>query len=209
MRSDIDCLVKLGADPLKRYVGRMDQKAPAKRGRPLMYSKELGEAICAEIATSTKGLSDICKAREDFPSSQTVAKWRISFDDFAVMYARAKEHQMDLMAEEILALSDEPTGDAILCYDKDGKPYAKMDGMSVQRSKLMVDTRKWLMAKLARRTYGDTLDVTSGGEKLPAPQTHVTDQRVQSIVFAAQARMAQGPALDTLELEDEAKKLLG
>ena len=35
---------------------------------------------------------------------------------------------------------------------------------SVQRSKLRVDTRKWLMSKLAPKKYGEKVDLEHSGE---------------------------------------------
>jgi hypothetical protein len=39
------------------------------------------------------------------------------------------------------------------------------------RSKLKVDTYKWLMAKLDTKNYGDKVDVTSGNEKISTSPT--------------------------------------
>lgn len=36
----------------------------------------------------------------------------------------------------------------------------------MQRSRLRVDTRKFLMAKMKPKKYGDKVDLTSGGEKI-------------------------------------------
>jgi hypothetical protein len=36
----------------------------------------------------------------------------------------------------------------------------------VNRSKLRVDTRKWLMAKMKPKVYGDKVDVTSDGKQI-------------------------------------------
>ena len=65
-------------------------------------------------------------------------------ESFAERYARARTTQMEAMAEEILAISDD-------------------DEAEKQRSKLRVDTRKWLMSKLAPKKYGDKLDLNHSG----------------------------------------------
>jgi hypothetical protein len=74
-------------------------------------------------------------------------------------YARAKEIQQDYYAEQIIEISDKASKD--IEFDKDGNPY--IDGFAVQRARLMIDSRKWLMGKLALRKYGDkqTIDNTS------------------------------------------------
>jgi hypothetical protein len=37
------------------------------------------------------------------------------------------------------------------------------NGVAVQRSRLMVDTRKWLMSKLAAKKYGDKVQTEISG----------------------------------------------
>ena len=52
------------------------------------------------------------------------------------MYAHARERQQEYWADQIIEIADD-------------------DNLDVHRSRLMVDTRKWLMAKLMPRKYGD------------------------------------------------------
>ena len=73
------------------------------------------------------------------------------------------------MAEEILDISDDGTNDWEEREIARGRTIIALNTEAVQRSKLRVDTRKWLMAKMKPKKYGDTLDLTSGGDKLPAP----------------------------------------
>jgi hypothetical protein len=69
------------------------------------------------------------------------------------------------MAEDILDISDDGTNDYM--ETDDGK--LQYNGDSVQRAKLRVDTRKWLMAKMKPKVYGDKLDMTTNGKDLPTP----------------------------------------
>ena len=93
------------------------------------------------------------------------------------------------MAEDILKLADDQS-------------TASGD---VQRSKLGVETRKWLMSKLLPRKYGDRIDITSDGECLAAPRLQI-DARVQSIVMQTAEQMrtreAQFCPAEALELLD-------
>jgi outer membrane lipoprotein-sorting protein len=59
-------------------------------------------------------------------------------------------------------ISDESIVDA---YRADPKAA----GAAVQAQRLRVDTRKWLMAKMKPKVYGEKLDLTSDGKVLPAP----------------------------------------
>jgi hypothetical protein len=180
----------------------MATQAIEKRGRgrpPIPYDHEIAMEICEIIACSDKSLQAILASDERFPTLHTAMRWLNSNADFSSTYARAKELQADFLADQMLEIADETNGDAVLCYDKEGKPFAKMDGHNVQRSKLMVEQRRWHASKLNPRRYGDKLDVTSGGEALPAMPPVMIDARVQTIMLLAEQRRRQ---------EEEARNLL-
>lgn len=67
------------------------------------------------------------------------------------------------MEEEILQISDDSSGDAI----EDPETGAvRQNTEFVSRSRLKVDTRKWLMARMAPKKYGDKIEQTlNGGDK--------------------------------------------
>jgi hypothetical protein len=80
-------------------------------------------------------------------------------EENADKYARAKAAQQDFYANQIIDIADDVSKD--ICYDKDGKPY--IDGFNAHRAKIMIDARKWTMAKLAPKKYGDKIqqEITS------------------------------------------------
>lgn len=57
---------------------------------------------------------------------------------------------MEAMAEEILEIADDGLNDF---KQVDGRQV--VDQENINRSRLRVDTRKWLMSKLAPKKYGD------------------------------------------------------
>lgn len=76
---------------------------------------------------------------------------------------------MDRMAEEILQIADDGRNDTY--EDADG--HERTDSDVIQRSRLRVDTRKWLMSKLAPKKYGDKTLLT-GADGESAPQVEIT-----------------------------------
>jgi hypothetical protein len=135
-------------------------------GRPSKYSIELVTEICERIATTEYGLTVILQENDDYPSVATVLRWLTEENkaEFRDMYARAKEQQAEYMAKKIIDLADDNSNDMVA-----GESGLSPNSAAVQRSRLQVDTRKWLMAKLAPRKYGDKLDVTTDGEKINTP----------------------------------------
>lgn len=130
-------------------------------GRPEIFNQELADRICLQISTSSKSLRTICKELEI--SVQTVLNWLNNPEkkDFLAQYARAKEEQADFLAEEMIEIADDSSNDTILTEkgEIENKEWTN-------RSKLRVETRKWISAKLKPKKYGDKIDVTSGGEML-------------------------------------------
>ncbi len=128
-------------------------------GRPTDYTPELALKICEAIATSTDSYEKICKSNPDFPHRSNMRLWRYRSSDFRAMYAQAKADQAELLAEEIIEISDDGSADWI--QDKDGND--KLDAEHVQRSRLRVDSRKWIACKLMPKVYGDKSEIKSTG----------------------------------------------
>ncbi len=86
--------------------------------------------------------------------------------EFSEQYARAREAQADKLAEEALQIADDGRSDTYV--DADGN--VKTDTEVIQRSKLRVDTRKWLASKMAPKKYGDKVAI-GGADDLGPVQT--------------------------------------
>lgn len=124
-------------------------------GRPTKYSEALAIKICRAIATSTDSLREICARNDDFPVREVIWAWRLDYPDFSNLYDRAKRNQADLLAEEIKDIADDASRDNIIKIDKEGNDYEVCNTEWVARSRLRVDTRKWMACKLLPKVYGD------------------------------------------------------
>lgn len=142
---------------------RKDGTRPTE-GRPSDYTQDTADKICEGISLGSS-LRTVAKI-DGMPSVATIFKWMRENDQFLNQYARATEERTEAMSEDILDISDDGTNDYM--ETTDGKIV--YNGDAIQRSRLRVDTRKWLMAKMKPKKYGDKIDVTSGGEKIiPVP----------------------------------------
>jgi len=132
----------------------MSAAVPKKRGRPSKYTPEIAAEICERLANGEL-LNAIC-AEESTPSLTAVMEWvRDDREGFAQMYARAREVQIERMSHEIITISDDGSGDYVTRTREDGSEYEAVDQEHIQRSKLRVDARKWLLSKLKPEKYGD------------------------------------------------------
>jgi hypothetical protein len=137
-------------------------------GRPTDYTPELALDICERIAAGA-GLRRICK-RSGMPDPSTVYRWLLhpERDDFREQYTRAREHQADTHADEIVHLSDTPklgvstSTKTTRIGDVEVSETTTKRGDMLGHRRLQVDSRKWIAAKLRPKKYGDRLEL--GGE---------------------------------------------
>lgn len=102
--------------------------------------------------------------REDMPTSTTFYEWIDSDKEKALQYARACEKRADSIFEEILDIADDASNDFTLADIGDGVQIEKFNAEHVQRSKLRVDARKWMLGKMNPKKYGDKLQNEHSGE---------------------------------------------
>ena len=135
----------------KKAVGAAVRAAPSRPpGRPSIYTAELAAQICEHIAQG-KSLRTIAEL-EEMPAQSTIMAWLDgSRPEFSEQYARAREAQADKLAEEALQIADDGRSDTYL----DAEGNERTDNEAIQRSRLRVDTRKWLASKMAPKKYGD------------------------------------------------------
>lgn len=125
-------------------------------GRPSIYSEDLAFAICQRLAEG-ESLRSICSA-EEMPGKTTILRWLDENAAFRSQYARAREVQADTLADDILEIADDARNDWMERNDKDNAGWIA-NSEHINRSRLRVDSRKWLAAKLQPKKYGEHLNM--------------------------------------------------
>jgi hypothetical protein len=135
-------------------------------GRPSIFTQDLADRICLNISTSNKSLRTICK--ELGISVASVLNWLNDKEkpEFLAQYTRAKEEQADFLAEEMIEIADDGSNDSMIVYDNQGKPKEVEDKEWTNRSKLRVETRKWIASKLKPKKYGDKLQTENKNDNI-------------------------------------------
>lgn len=105
---------------------------------PKQRTPKLVNAILDTISTQRISNAEACK--QHGIGITLWKEWLSDDDDLAARYVRAKEAQMELMADEILTIADDREEDA-------------------NSRRVRVDSRKWLLSKLMPKKYGDKLNV--------------------------------------------------
>lgn len=124
----------------------------------LDYTDEIGYEICKNLSLG-HSLTKTCLEMNICLS--TIYRWFDRYPSFKENYTRAREIQADYLAEEIISISDEPAKEEV--KGEDGKSNSFTSSSAVQRNKLRVDSRKWYVAKIAHKKYGDKIDATLSG----------------------------------------------
>lgn len=138
----------------------------AKMGRPTTFTKELGDHICDWISKGGS-LRKLCK-QDDMPDISSVILWVVKgnrhveeYKDFSIQYQQAQDDRTEVWAEELNEIADDSDADYI--FTDDGKRITNSE--AIARSKLRVDTRKWLLSKLRPKKYGDRVTTEVVGDK--------------------------------------------
>jgi len=148
-----------------------------KTGRPSLYTPEVTEVILGRLAAG-ESLRTICES-DDLPDQRTVFNWLAKYPDFATQYTRAKELAAEAIAEEIFDISDDGRNDWMEIQSSDGGNVGwRVNGEAVQRSKLRVETRKWYLAKILPKKYGDKVQQELSSPDGSAPTLNVVIRSV-------------------------------
>ena len=139
------------------------KKTKAKRGRPTTFKEATGQAIIERMAGGA-----IC-GDDHMPHEATVRGWVLDGGEldesdsrhaFSTKYARAEQMRAMKWAEEIVDIADDAINDWMERRNEDGEVSAVVaDHEHISRSKLRVDTRKWIAAKMLPKVYGDKMKI--------------------------------------------------
>lgn len=116
---------------------------------------------------SVRGILNNERDKKIYPSRILFNEWIDSDGNLAIQYVRACEDRADKIFEEILDIADETSNDVVQ-MDMDGIIVERTNHEVIQRSRLRVDARKWMLGKMQPKKYGDSssLDITSKGDKI-------------------------------------------
>jgi len=101
------------------------------------WTPELEANVLTDIES---GLSLRATAEKNGISKALILKRVRDVESFRDQYARAKEIQLEQMADDITTIAD------------------SADAADHQVARLRVDTRKWLLSKLVPKKYGDRVE---------------------------------------------------
>lgn len=120
------------------------------------HKTKLINKICDLIS---KGMSrnEACEKEKLYPS--TFREWIKKDESKSIQYARAIEDRANFLFEEIITIADSQENDKM---DIDGVIITNHN--AINRNRLQVDARKWVLSKMMPRKYGDKQAIEHSGE---------------------------------------------
>jgi hypothetical protein len=135
-------------------------------GRPSTFADEIFDQICDRLADG-QTLSQICRDPQ-MPDRETVKRWTRNDDGRRRQYDMARQDGMDALADTIVDISWDTSNDTTTT--ERGTAVANHEWIA--RSRLKVDTIKFLMSKINPARYGDKLP-----EAIQARQIEAEEQQ--------------------------------
>jgi len=117
------------------------------RGRPMKYTEEHAQRIL-DVISEGGSVRQACEADDDLPSPSSFHRWVVE-DKFGLRlkYQLAREVQARSLADDLLVIADDERRD----FDGDGRP----NHAAVQRDRLRLHARQWILGRVLPREYGD------------------------------------------------------
>tara|TARA_R100000322_G_scaffold17929_1_gene10511 strand:+ start:939 stop:1559 length:621 start_codon:yes stop_codon:yes gene_type:complete len=126
--------------------------------------------VCAQIAQG-KSLRSILDADDKLPTVRSFLDWMGADGELAIQYAHARQTQYELLADEIVSIADEN-----YTTDEHGV-RERLSSEAIQRNRLRVDTRKWMLSKMLPKVYGDKIQTEHTGKDGGPIQLQAVDLR--------------------------------
>ncbi len=151
-----------------------------RRGALIKFNETVADQICGRMSEG-ETLRQVCRDVA-MPARSTVYRWLSKNPAFADQYARAREALVEAWADEIIDIADDGTTDYITKVGRNGAEYEAVDQEHIQRSRLRVDARRWLLSKLNPGQYGDHMEVEHTGAIDHRVQL-TTDEKVRRLAL--------------------------
>lgn len=129
-----------------------------------IFTPALFTSICDRISQG-ESLRSVCRDPE-MPHKSTVLRWLREKPELRDQYCAARDDLMEYWASDILEIADDGTMDTMPGLNKYGDEVMVANHANVQRDKLRIHARQWLLGKLKPKVYGDRVELEHSGEVL-------------------------------------------
>lgn len=153
----------------------------------MTYDRKTCSLLILQRLAEGEPLRVICRD-DGLPSAGTFLGWVLEDPELAERYTRARASGLDVMADEIVSIADTPEIGQKTVSKATGLEVT--EGDMVDHRRLRVEARKWLLAKMAPKKYGEKLAI-GGADDLPPIKT-MSDDALQARIAALHKKVGGG-----------------
>jgi hypothetical protein len=115
------------------------------------------------------------------PDRTTVFRWLKEREDFRSQYAGACDDRADAIFDEMLEMADTSVIGVKVETGPAGELVKTVTGDMIERSRLGIETRKWVLGRMKPKKYGDRLQLANDPEN---PIQGLTDEQIEAKLAA-------------------------
>lgn len=115
------------------------------------YTPDLGNAVAITLVEFTLATAVV---KHNLLGRHVIMAWKMNNEDFAKMYETAMDMRADVQADEVIDIADDSENDWTTRTIA-GREIRIIDREATERSKVRIDTRKWVAAKMKPKKYSD------------------------------------------------------
>lgn len=146
----------------------------------MAYSEEEKSAAIENILNLVeRGLSAFKACEQAGIPRKTFEDWTEKDEVLSARYTRAREKRADHIFEEMLQIADTPLITKTETTKEWGVEEKTFD--AVDHRKLQIETRKWMLGKMAPKRFGDKLDLNHSGSGLSIRILGLNDEDQKAI----------------------------
>ena len=124
--------------------------------RPSEYNFELCKEICDKVAEGAN-IKTVLSLKQEYPDFSTWCRWKRNNEELRNLYVNAMQDKAESEIEEMEHVYD----------------MLKAGELEPSVANVLIQTKKWTAAKFYPKMFGDKIDHTTGGEKIPSNQPQV------------------------------------
>ena len=134
-------------------------------GRPNGYNFALCQEICERVSMG-EHIKTVLDSSDRYPSFPCWCDWKRNNPELSNLYTNAIQDKAEMVLFEIELTTND------LRFGLIDAPIAR----------IIIDTLKWKAAKFYPKMFGDKVDVTTGGEKLPETKQILTPEIIEKLI---------------------------
>lgn len=136
---------------------------------------DIFDVICDKIING-KSLRTVLNEIEPKISPSTFFIWLREDELKSKQYEIATKERSELVFEDILDIADNSSND----YVENENGNLVLNAENIQRSRLRVDARKWILSKMNPKKYGDKTDITTNGKEIGSKYSEWTQDQIKA-----------------------------